>query len=80
MTPLPGFVDKFMPKQFVERGYYDTALIGDATEVLISQSENYDLNNLTFSMVTRTIQPERYVYGQCLVGFYSIVLRHILVV
>lgn len=62
MTPLPGFADKFMPKQFVETGYYDTALIGDATEVLISQSENYDLNNLTFSIVTRTIQPERYVH------------------
>ena len=27
MTPLPGFVDKFMPKQFFEAGYYDTALI-----------------------------------------------------
>ena len=27
MTPRPGFVDKFMPKQFFEAGYYDTALI-----------------------------------------------------
>ena len=32
MTPLPGFVVKFMPKQFVEAGYHDTAPIGDATE------------------------------------------------
>ena len=38
-----------MPKDFVEAGYSDTAVIGDATEVWISQSENYDLNNITFS-------------------------------
>ena len=43
MTPLPGFVDKFMPKQFAEAGYCDTAVSGDASEVWISQSENYDL-------------------------------------
>ena len=49
MSPLPGFVDTFMPKQFVEAGYCDVALIGDATEIWISQSENYDLNNITFS-------------------------------
>ena len=49
MTPLPGFVEKYIPKDFVEAGYSDTAVIGDATEVWISQSENYDLNNITFS-------------------------------
>ena len=49
MSPLPGFVDTFMPKQFVDAGYCDVARIGDATEIWISQSENYDLNNITFS-------------------------------
>lgn len=49
MTPLPGFLDEFMPKGFLESGYGDTALIGDATEVWISQSENFDINNITFS-------------------------------
>ena len=38
-TPLPSFVDKFMPKNFIEAGYQDTAAIGDATEVWSSQSE-----------------------------------------
>ena len=36
MTPLHGFVEKYMPKDFVEAGYSDTAVIGDATEVWIS--------------------------------------------
>ena len=48
-TPLPGFVDKFMPKNFIEAGYQDTAAVGDATEVWLSQSENFDLNNIPFS-------------------------------
>ena len=33
----------------MESGYGDTALIGDATEIWISQSENFDINNITFS-------------------------------
>lgn len=49
MTPLPGFVEKYMPKDFVQAEYSDTAVIGDATVVWISPSENYDLNNITFS-------------------------------
>ena len=31
MTPLLGFVDTFLPKQFVEAGCWDIALLGDAT-------------------------------------------------
>ncbi|CAH3014572.1 unnamed protein product, partial [Porites evermanni] len=38
-----------MPKSFMESGYGDTALTGDATEIWISQSENFDINNITFS-------------------------------
>ena len=52
MTPLPGLVNTFLPKQFVEAGYCDVALIGDATEIWISQSENYDLNNIGVSCTT----------------------------
>ena len=48
-TPLPGFWNDYMPKCFMESGYGDTALIGDATEIWISQSENFDINNITFS-------------------------------
>ena len=49
LTPLPGFLNDYMPKCFMESGYGDTALIGDATEIWISQSENFDINNITFS-------------------------------
>ena len=66
-----------MPKDFVEAGYSETAVIGDATEVWISLSENYDWTIL-HSQVTRTIQQERYVYGQCQLGSLSIVQMHIL--
>ena len=34
---------------FMESGYGDTALIGDATEIWISQSGNFDINNIKFS-------------------------------
>ena len=32
MTPLPGFVEKYTPKDFVEAGNSDTAVTGNATE------------------------------------------------
>ena len=37
-----------MPKYFMESGYSDTAIIGNITEICISQSENFDINNITF--------------------------------
>ena len=74
MTPLPGFVDTFMPKQFVEAGYHDTAAIGDATEIGFL-SLRIDLNNITFPVI-RTIPQERFVHERSHLGSYSIVLRN----
>ena len=36
MMLLPGFVEKYMPKDFVEAGYNNSAAIGDEAEVWIS--------------------------------------------
>ena len=77
LTPLPGFLNDYMPKCFMESGYGDTALIGDATEIWISQSENFDINNITFSNY------KNHTTGKiCLWTlppfFYSNVLTHLL--
>ena len=49
LKPLPGFVEEFLPKEFIEAGYAATEALGDATETWIGQSDNYDVNNITFS-------------------------------
>ena len=49
LKPLPGFVQAYLPQEFYDAGYGDTEALGDATETWISQSENYDINNITFS-------------------------------
>jgi len=49
LKPLPGFVEEFLPREFIEAGYEDTETLGDATETWIGQSENFDINNITFS-------------------------------
>jgi len=49
LKPLPGFVEEFLPREFIEAGYEDTETLGDATETWIGQSENFDINYITFS-------------------------------
>lgn len=49
LKPFPGFLEKKMPKKFSDAGFGDCALLGDNTETWISQSENFELNNVTFS-------------------------------
>ena len=49
LSPLPGFVDAFLPKVFRDAGFAETEALGDATETWIAQSENFDVNNITFS-------------------------------
>ena len=49
LKPLPGFVQALLPQDFYDAGYGETEALGDATETWISQSENYDINNITFS-------------------------------
>ena len=49
LKPLPGFVEEFLPKEFIEAGYAAIEALGDATETWIGQSDNYDVNNITFS-------------------------------
>lgn len=47
--PLPALVQAFLPQDFHYAGYGETVILGDATETWITQSENYDINNITFS-------------------------------
>ena len=49
LKPLPGFIEAFLPRVFVDAGYADCGILGDNTETWIAQSENFDLNNVTFS-------------------------------
>ena len=49
LKPLLGFVQAHLPQEFYDAGYGETEALGDATETWISQSENYDINNITFS-------------------------------
>ena len=49
LKPLPGFIKAFLPKVFIDAGYSDCGILGDNTETWIVQSENFELNNLTFS-------------------------------
>lgn len=49
LKPLPGFIEAFLPKVFIDAGYSDCGILGDNTETWIAQSENFELNNLTFS-------------------------------
>lgn len=49
LKPLPGFIEAFLPRVFVDAGYADCGILGDNTETWIAQSENFELNNLTFS-------------------------------
>ena len=38
-----------LPKVFNDAGFAETEAMGDATEAWISQLENFDVNNITFS-------------------------------
>ena len=49
LSPLPGFVEALLPKVLKDAGFAETEAMGDATETWISQSENFDVNNITFS-------------------------------
>lgn len=49
LTPLPAFVEALMPKVFNDAGFAETEAMTDATETWSSQSENFDVNNITFS-------------------------------
>ena len=49
LKPLPGFIQAFLRKVFIDAGYSDCGILGDNTETWIAQSENFELNNLTFS-------------------------------
>jgi len=49
LTPLPGETEAFIPTEFVNAGFGDTACLGDCTETTILASENFDVNNITFS-------------------------------
>ena len=49
LKPLPGFIEASLPRVFVDAGYADCGILGDNTETWIAQSENFELNNLTFS-------------------------------
>ena len=49
LTPLPGFIESFLPKKFVDAGYQECGILGDNTETWVSQFENYEINNVTFS-------------------------------
>ena len=49
LKPLPGFIEAFLPRVFVDAGYADCRILGDNTETWIAQSENFELNNVTFS-------------------------------
>lgn len=43
LKPLPGFVEDFLPGEFIEAGFADTVELGEAAETWIGQSENRSL-------------------------------------
>ena len=49
LKPLPGFIEAFLPRVFVDAGYADCGILGDNTETWIAQSEKFELKNVTFS-------------------------------
>lgn len=49
LKPLPGFVQAYLPQEFYDTGYVETEALGDGTKTWTTQSENYDINNITFS-------------------------------
>ena len=49
LTPLPGETEAFIPAEFINAGFGDTSCLGDCTETNILASENFDVNNITFS-------------------------------
>ena len=49
LSPLPGFVEAFLPKVFKDAGFVEAEALGDATETWILQPENFDVNKITFS-------------------------------
>lgn len=49
LKPFPGYIEKYIPKKFMDSGFSDCGILGDNTETWIAQSENFDLSNLTFS-------------------------------
>lgn len=49
LSPLPGELQAFMPKDFHDAGFADTSCLGDCTETYIRASENFEVNNVTFS-------------------------------
>lgn len=50
LSPLPGFVDSLLPTVFRNSACFsETEILGDATETWIGQSEDFEVNNITFS-------------------------------
>lgn len=49
LAPLPGEIEAFIPTEFINAGLGDASCLGDRTETKISASENFDVNNITFS-------------------------------
>ena len=49
LAPLPGELAANLPKDFNDAGFGDTSCMGDCTETQIAVSENFDVNNITFS-------------------------------
>lgn len=49
LAPLPGEIEAFIPTEFINAGFGDASCLGDCTETKISASENFDVNNITFS-------------------------------
>ena len=42
-------MEAFLPQVFKDAGFVEAEALGDATETWISQSENFDVNNITFN-------------------------------
>ena len=49
LKPLSGFIIAFFLRVFVDAGYADCRILGVNTEIWIAQSENFELDNVTFS-------------------------------
>jgi len=49
LAPSPGVIEAFIPTEFINAGFGDASCLGDCTETKISESENFDVNNITFS-------------------------------
>ena len=45
----PGETEAFIPTEFIIAGFGDTSCLGNCTETDILASENFDVNNITFS-------------------------------